>query len=167
MVYERQKAHRKAFEWIVGLVREKDIPFLICGGLAAIGYGAERDLHDIDLFVPGEAFEKIVEAGKDFISKPAGHYREAGWDLDYVQFIYGGVKVEVGSAEGVLIQNAHTRTWVNLEIDFSRRDLVTVFGIPVPLMVREDLIGYKSLLSRPVDRADIEAIRGSGPGFVI
>jgi|GEM_PF-6476084 len=95
MLYERQKAHRKAFEWIVGLVREKDIPFLICGGLAAIGYGAERDLHDIVLFVPGEAFEKIVEAGKDFISKRAGHCREAGWDLDYVQFIYGGVKVEV------------------------------------------------------------------------
>jgi hypothetical protein len=41
--------HHLAAQWIVRLLRDRDIPFLICGGLAAKGYGSERDLNDIDL----------------------------------------------------------------------------------------------------------------------
>lgn len=43
--------HCLAAQWIVGLLRDRSIPFLICGGLAAKGYGSERELNDIDLFV--------------------------------------------------------------------------------------------------------------------
>lgn len=45
--------HDSSAQWIVGLLRDKEIPFQICGGLAAKGYGAERELYDINLFVPG------------------------------------------------------------------------------------------------------------------
>lgn len=153
--------HQAALKWIVELLRERDIPFLICGGLAATGYGSKRDLHDIDLFVPSAYFQDVVVAGKHFISKPATHYREEGWDLNYVQFKYGGVKVEVGNADGAQIYNTRAQMWVNLAIDFTRHEIVKVLGIDVPLMLREDLIKYKSLLSRPVDLEDIEVIRGS------
>lgn len=153
--------HQAALQWIVELVRERDIPFLICGGLAAAGYGSERDLYDIDLFVPSEYFFDVVEAGQGYISKPGGHYQEEGWNLTYVQFKYGDVKVEVGSADGARILRADTQTWVNLAIDFARYEVVRVLGLNVPLMLREDLIEYKSALSRPVDLEDIEAIRGS------
>jgi len=84
----------------VGLLRVRQIPFQICGGLAAQGYGAERELNDIDLFVHGEHFATVVQAGQAFISKPAGHFCEEGWDLTYVQFKQAGIKVEVGNAEG-------------------------------------------------------------------
>jgi hypothetical protein len=55
--------HHLAAQWIVELLRDRNIPFLICGGLAAKGYGSERDLNDIDLFVPGEDFSAVVQAG--------------------------------------------------------------------------------------------------------
>ena len=55
--------HHLAAQWIVGLLRDRNIPFLICGGLAAKGYGSERDLNDIDLFVSGEHFSSVVQAG--------------------------------------------------------------------------------------------------------
>ena len=42
--------HQSAAKWIVSQLRERNIPFLICGGLAARGYGSQRDLHDIDLW---------------------------------------------------------------------------------------------------------------------
>ena len=151
--------HHLAAQWIVGLLRDRNIPFLICGGLAARGYGSERDLHDIDLFVPGEHFLSVVQAGQAFVSKAAAHRQEEGWDLTYVQFKYEGVKVEVGSADGPQIFDANHKDWVPLSIDFSRYVTVNLLGLELPLMSKEDLIQYKSVLSRPVDIEDIHAIR--------
>lgn len=147
-----------ALEWISGLLTEQKIPFLVCGGLAAIGYGSTRPLNDIDLFVPGVHFQAVVAAASQYISKPAKHYVGEGWDLEYVQFIYQGTKVEVGNAEGASIFNAATEQWVPLPVDFSHARSVVVLGIDVPLMSAEDLISYKKILDRQVDREDIEAI---------
>lgn len=77
--------HQLAAQWIVKLLNDRSIPFLICGGLAAKGYGSERELNDIDLFVPGKYFSSVVQAGKDYVSKPAAHRQEEGWDVTYVQ----------------------------------------------------------------------------------
>lgn len=153
--------HQIAAQWIVGLLRDRKIPYLICGGLAAKGYGSERELNDIDLFVPGEHFSSVVEAGQEYISKAATHYREEGWDLTYVQFSYEGVKVEVGNADGPQIYDAGRETWIPLNIDFSRYKTVNLLGLELPLMLEEDLVRYKSALSRPVDIEDICAIRES------
>ncbi|CAH1045026.1 hypothetical protein [Halomonas sp. TD01] len=153
--------HHLAAQWIVGLLRERSIPFLICGGLAAKGYGSERDLNDIDLFVPGEHFASVVQAGQELVSKTAAHRQEEGWDLTYVQFKYEGVKVEVGSADGPQIFDASNETWVPLNIDFSRYVIVHLLGLELPFMLKDDLVRYKSALARPVDIEDICAIRKS------
>lgn len=151
--------HCLAAQWIVGLLRDRSIPFLICGGLAAKGYGSERELNDIDLFVPGEHFSSVVQAGQEFISKAAAHRQEEGWDLTYVQFKYAGIKVEVGSADSPHIFDAGTETWVPLDIDFARYATVHLLGLELPLMLKDDLIEYKTVLSRRVDIEDIRAIR--------
>lgn len=153
--------HQSATRWIVGLLEDRDIPYLICGGLAAKGYGSERELNDIDLFVPGEHFSSVVQAGQEYISKAATHYREEGWDLTYVQFKYEGVKVEVGNADGPQIYDAGRQAWVPLNIDFSRYKTVSLLGLKLPLMLEQDLVRYKSALSRPVDIQDVRAIRKS------
>ena len=101
----------------------------------------------------------MVQAGHQFISKAAAHRREEGWDLTYVQFKYEGVKVEVGNADRAQIFDAQNRTWVALNIDFSRYETVHLLGLELPLMLKEDLIWYKSLLSRPVDIEDVLAIQ--------
>ena len=152
--------HHLAAQWIVGLLRERQIPFQICGGLAAQGYGAERELNDIDLFVPGEHFARVVQVGQAFISKPAGRYCEEGWDLTYVQFKQAGIKIEVGNAEGVKLFDAESETWVPLSIDFTRYHTANLLGLALPLMPKDDLMRYKSVLSRPVDIADIRAMGG-------
>ncbi|MEC4766587.1 hypothetical protein LPL18_004445 [Halomonas sp. CUBES01] len=152
--------HQIAAQWIVELLRDRHIPFQICGGLAAKGYGAERALNDIDLFVPGEHFATVVEAGQAYISKPAAHRCEEGWDLTYVQFKYEGIKVEVGNADGAHVLDAVSQSWVPLDIAFDRYETVELLGLALPLMLKEDLIRYKSMLARPVDLDDIRAMRG-------
>lgn len=153
--------HQLAAQWIVGLLRDRNIPFLICGGLAAKGYGSERDLNDIDLFVPGEHFPSVVQAGQEFVSKASAHHQDEGWDLTYVQFKYEGIKVEIGNAEGPRIFDAGNQVWVPLNIDFSRCKTVHLLGLELPLMLKEDLVRYKTALARPVDIEDICAIRQS------
>ena len=153
--------HQSAAKWIASLLRDRNIPFLVCGGLAARAYGSQRDLHDIDLFVPGEHFLSVVQAGQPFISKAAAHRQEEGWNLTYVQFKYEGVKVEVGSSDGPRIFDANRQTWVPLSIDFSRYATVSLLGLELPLMLKEDLVQYKTALSRPVDIEDVCAIRES------
>ncbi len=154
-----ESPHGLAARWIVGLLEERNIPYLVCGGLAARGYGSGRELNDIDLFVPGEHFSSVVEAAREYISKPPNHYQEEGWDLTYVQFSYGGVKIEVGNADGPKIYDVWRKAWVPLDVDFSRCMRVKLLGLELPLMLEEDLIQYKSVLSRPVDVADIRAMR--------
>ncbi|ARU55726.1 hypothetical protein OLMES_1651 [Oleiphilus messinensis] len=150
--------HESAVHWIVSLLRERHVPFLICGGLAARGFGSNRVLNDIDLFVPGEYFSEVVEAGQCYISKPAARRVEEGWDLTYVQFEYQGIKVEVGNAEGVKIFDASQASWTALNIDFTRKIELILLGLKLPLMLAEDLVWYKSVLCRPVDLEDIQAI---------
>lgn len=136
----------------------RKIPFIVCGGLSANGYGSERELNDTDFFVPGEHFLSLVKAGDAYISKAAAHYQEEGWDLIYAQFKYEGVKVEVGNADGARIFDAGQQAWTPLDIDFTRYNTVRLLGLDLPLMLKEDLVRYKSVLSRAVDIEDIRAI---------
>ncbi|WP_234238453.1 nucleotidyltransferase family protein [Billgrantia desiderata] len=151
-----------AAQWIVSLLRSGNIPFLICGGLAAKGYGASRPLHDIDLFVPAESFAQVVAGGQAFISKPARRYKEEGWDLEYVQFLYEGVKIEVGNASGASIYDVGRQVWTELAIDFSRYRPMTLLGLELPMMQKEDLIQYKTMLGRVVDEQDIREMLHQG-----
>src|SRR5690606_41514304 len=116
--------------------------------------GSERDLNDIDLFVPGEHFSSVVQAGQEFVSKAAAHRQEEGWDLTYVQFKYEGIKVEVGNADGPRIFDAGNENWVTIYIDFSRYATMHLLGLELPLMLKDDLVRYKSALSRLVDIED-------------
>ncbi|MFC3852240.1 nucleotidyltransferase [Salinispirillum marinum] len=147
-----------ALQWISDLLRERDIPFVVCGGLAAIAYGSTRPLNDIDLFVPGKHFQSVVSAGSPHVSKSAKRSREAGWHLEYIQFIYEGVKVEVGNAEQVEIFDSDSHEWTELHLDFSRVKDIEVMGVALPVMNVEDLIHYKRILNRPVDRDDLAQI---------
>jgi hypothetical protein len=69
--------------------------------------------------------------------------------------------VEVGNADGAQIFDAGNKTWVPLNIDFSRYATVQLLGLNLPLMLKDDLVQYKTLLSRPVDIEDIRAIRAN------
>mgnify|MGYP001612639666 CR=1 FL=1 len=51
---------KEAFLWIVGILKNNDVPFRISGGLAARLYGTKRKLADIDLEIKKKDFNKIL-----------------------------------------------------------------------------------------------------------
>ena len=149
----------EALKWISSILEEKQTPYMICGGLAAIAYGSSRPLNDIDIFVPDQYFQSVVDSGVEYVSKPAKRYKGYGWDLEYVQFIYKGTKIEVGNTKEAKMQSAATGEWVALHVDFSCPVNRVVLGCKVALMPEADLIGYKEVLGRQVDIEDIEAMK--------
>lgn len=66
----------EALKWIIGLLADNEVPYLICGGFAVFAYGSKRAINDIDIFVPEEKFNHVVRLGNGYISKPARHYLE-------------------------------------------------------------------------------------------
>ena len=151
------KSH-EALQWISNLLNKHEVPYMICGGLAAIGYGSTRPLNDIDLFVPDEYFQTVVDAGAEYISKPAKRYTGYGWDIEYVQFIYKGTKIEVGNVKEARILDSKVGEWVPLSVDFSRLTRRVVLGVDVPLMAIADLVDYKKVLGREVDIEDVDVL---------
>lgn len=67
--------------------------------------------------------------------------------------------MEVGNASDAQIFDAASQAWVPLNIAFDRYETASVLGLELPLMLKEDLIRYKTMLSRPVDIDDIRAMR--------
>ncbi|WP_420589512.1 nucleotidyltransferase domain-containing protein [Bacterioplanoides sp.] len=152
-----------ALQWIVALLEQHHIPYLICGGLAANFYGSQRELNDIDLFVAEEYFQQIVRLTSEYISRPPERYLEQseGWDLDYFQLIYHNTKIEIGSHKDVRIFDANTQRWTSLNINFETKVRGQVAGVTADFMAQADLIAYKDCLARTVDCQDVRAISGS------
>ena len=148
---------KNALLWIQSILERADVPYQIVGGLAAYIYGAQRPIADIDLYIPNNDVLKLEDELAAFISKPLQHYIEEGWDLEYMQLIYKGQKIEIGLVPGVKLQQKNG-DWVNQTIDFTTSVMSEFEGVRLPLMPKVQLIQYKTILSREVDIFDIQAI---------
>ncbi|WP_319018088.1 hypothetical protein [Gallaecimonas mangrovi] len=93
-----------------------------------------------------------------FISKPLRHYRQAQWDLEYLQLIYQGQKIEIGLAPGTTIYCQQRQQWLPLAIDFAKSVTVSYQGMSLPVMPITSLITYKQWLAREVDIIDIQEL---------
>ena len=150
-----------AFKWIIQLLELNDIPYLICGGLAANAYGSKRLLNDIDIFVPNTNYFDVVTLGDEYISYGPERYRDQHWDVEYVQFTYEGQKIEVGSSDEVKIFNSNSNSWVALELNFDSFSTISLLGRKVKVMNKSELVSYKSKLAREVDLIDVNEIKSA------
>ncbi len=147
-----------ALSWIIQYLENHDIPYVVCGGLAAIAYGSTRSLNDIDVYIPDAFFDSVVEFGRPYITYGPTHHKGKLWDLTYVQFRFQGQAVEVGSDNDCKIYNAADKNWHSKIINFDQYEYRTLFGMTFKVMPVEDLIHYKAILNRPVDIEDIHQI---------
>ena len=147
-----------ALDWIIDFLEDKNIPYVVSGGLAAIAYGSKRPLNDIDLYVLDNYYFDVIDFGKEYISKGPERFEEKLWKIDYVQFIYKGKKVEVGSSKDINIYDVRNKCWRKDVIDFSNHKKISVFGKLVRVMDKSHLVEYKSMLNREVDISDIREI---------
>ena len=147
-----------ALRWITDFLESNNIPYLICGGLAAIAYGATRPLYDIDLYVPEQDFKRVCDFGREQITFGPQRFIDNHWNVEYVQFIYSQQKIEVGSSQNIQIFDTSEQRWDRQVPDFNRYENIRVLGTTVRVMGKQSLIDYKRKLNRQVDRLDIEQI---------
>ncbi|ASP38487.1 hypothetical protein CHH28_07285 [Bacterioplanes sanyensis] len=154
---ERDRRIAAALGWL--LTQLDTVPYSVCGGLAAMAYGSQRALNDIDLFVPEIEFHAMAAKCQPYISRPAARYQGEGWDLEYLQLIVDGIKIEIGNPKDTYIFNVQLNEWQPLLIDFDAVDTHRLFGHNLSVMRQADLVAYKSVLQRDVDVQDIKQMK--------
>ncbi|WP_269617659.1 hypothetical protein [Zhongshania sp. BJYM1] len=150
-----------ALDWIIDYLDLYEIPYLVCGGLAAQAYGSKRKLADIDLYIPDSYISQVSSMGADYITFGPAHHVGEKWDLTYVQFEYEGQKVEIGSDKECRIFDAISGTWHQKQLDFERYKKLSLYGRLLRVMEKAELISYKRKLARQVDLEDVSQITES------
>jgi RimJ/RimL family protein N-acetyltransferase len=151
----------EALNWLVSLLNRYQIPYQVVGGLAAQVYGARRPLVDIDLYIPMEQLSPaLAELEPYMIRKPRPHL-SSGWDLTYLVLEYQGQAIQIGdSSSHPRFYNRRDQRWEPQVIDYPTSQKVKLYGVEINVMPRDDLIHYKTLLDRDVDRADLQEMTG-------
>lgn len=152
---------KKSLLWITNILKELDIPFQIAGGLAAIAYGAARELADIDIDIPEDQFEKLKIHVSEFITFGPTHHTDEYWDLWLMTLNHYGQEIDLSGAYQTKIRHSLHSKWHPLEIDFSKAITLDVLGLKLPVIPRDDLLAYKKILGRAVDLEDIKEINAS------
>ena len=146
-------------KWISDVLIKVEAPYQIVGGLAARIYGSNRELHDIDLYVPFEFGEKIAQQVSEFITKPLKHRVEEFWDLWYFQLKYRDKKIEIALSTEAKYFSKVEGQWIEQKIDYNSSYSGQYLGIDLLVMPRQSLIEYKLKLAREVDLIDVANIK--------
>ncbi|MGH2505979.1 MAG: MazG-related protein [Ktedonobacteraceae bacterium] len=156
----------QALNWIVSLLNHYDVPYQICGGLAAKAYGATRPLVDIDIYALLQAtphFQAFIDDIKPYTIREFMPHLSASWDLIYLEFNYQGMHVEIGESTTPKprFYNHRDGRWEDQPINFAASNMMQIYGVEVAIMPKHELLIYKAMLNREVDRLDIEQITAS------
>jgi hypothetical protein len=157
MEIELEEKTKSALIWITDILNKYQVPFQISGGFAAKMYGSPRPLNDIDIDIPKEKFEKILEDVKEYIVEGPEDYRDEKWDLYLMTLNYHGQEIDIGSAD-IKIYDSAAGVWIPFTTNFEKSVWKEVAGIKVPVMPKEELVFYKKYLDGDHQKVDIEAI---------
>lgn len=152
---------RKAFLWIINILKSNNIPFQIAGGLAARIYGSMRPLADIDIGIPDKMIPTILPEVKDYIIYGPERYLDDSFDLLLMTLNFAGQEIDIYGAEGEKLYNTKTLKWEFCGTDIMDSVEKEVYGIKVPMIKPKDLIDYKKQIARPCDLEDIKNLENS------
>lgn len=150
---------KQALEWLVNILNKHEVPFQVVGGLAAIAYGSKRKLVDIDMYVPGDLFDKIMPEIKLYIVFGPEAAKDELWEDVYMEINYKGTTIEIGDSNHIAIYDHKNEKWAPQNIDYDKSVMKEVMGIKISVMPKEQLIAYKKILNRDVDKEDIKEIQ--------
>ena len=142
-------------------MKDHQIEFAITGGLAAKSYGSPRPLNDIDIDIHDHDFDKILDAVKPFVTFGPAHYQDERWDLRLMTLCHEGQEIDISGADNLKICDARTGQWQKSQTDFSQAKPREVFEILAPVVAKNELITYKSMLLGDHQKIDIQTVKNS------
>lgn len=78
--------------------------------------------------------------------------------VTYIKINYNGQKIEIGDCENLKIRDCKSGTWVNQKIDLESSVSRRIFGCQINVMPIDQLLAYKKLLGRDVDKQDVQEL---------
>lgn len=151
---------KRALDWIVPLLQEREIPFHVTGGFAAHLYGATRAVNDIDIDIPTTQLDILARELTPFIEYPPQRHTDSTWNLYVCTLNYHGQLVDLTGDTDAYVKNKDTGLWDHLEIDFSSVVWKDAFGFTLPLQNPRHLIEYKRKIKYDEEKhlGDIAAV---------
>jgi hypothetical protein len=127
------------------------VEFLLIGGQAVIAHGYPRLTKDMDLWVrpSRENGARVLEALSDFGTPLPDFAPERFLDPETIVML---------GREPFRVDLLTHIPGVDFEAAWTRRGSVSLDGVFVPLIAREDLIANKKAVGRLQDLADVEAL---------
>ncbi len=127
------------------------VDFLLIGGQAVIAHGYPRLTKDMDLWVrpSRENGERVLAALADF-GTPLS-------ELSVQDFLDRETIIMLGR-EPFRVDLLTRIPGVEFEAAWRRRGTVTLDGVVIPLIAKDDLIRNKKAVGRPQDLADVAAL---------
>lgn len=150
----------KTLKFIVEILGKNKISYQISGGLAAILYGAKRNFYDIDIDVKRKDFSKLKRIFSDFITKKPRRFKNNKWDIYVMTLKIKEVPIDITEIDKWKIKT-RDGVWLTME-DSLNPIILNRFGLKLKVISKQDLIIYKTLLSRKTDLIDIKQISKKG-----
>lgn len=154
-----EKKTISALKWILGIINSRNIPYQISGGLAAKIYGSKRPLNDIDIDIPEEDFDKIIESVSPYIIYGPAYYQDGKWDLLLMTLNFNGQEIDISGAFEVKVSNKDRTAWIPIPADLS--DIVDMDieeGLTVNVSSPSRVIAYKQHLDGEHQKEDIDSM---------
>ena len=148
---------RGALKKVVQVFIENKIQFQISGGLAAIIYGAERPLYDIDVEVYKKDIQKVRDIFQKNISKDFYHLQDENFDLWLLTLDINGVPVDISQADECYLGDGKGKK-IRTDADLSKAQFINFDNLEIPVANKMELISYKKILARNTDIMDIKQI---------
>ena len=150
---------KSALIWVVEILNKRQIPFQVTGGFAAKIYGSKRKLADIDIDIPENRFNELLNDVHSYIKFGPSQYKDSDWDLKLLTLNYKNQDIDLCGAYKVKIYNKLSKKWVILKSNFKKSIVKTMYGISIPVIPKNELISYKNKVLRGVDKIDIRYLK--------
>lgn len=154
------------FESIFRELEERQVKYLVIGGIAVNFHGYDRVTGDLDIFVDlgKENLEKFIAAIKSVGWRPrlpvsleafADPKKRQSWIREKGMKVFSiyNPKNEVEHVDVM------TESYLDFEKAYPKRKMIAARGIEIPLVSIPDLIRLKKIANRGRDKTDIRALR--------
>jgi len=142
------------FKDFIQCLNLNNVKYLLIGGWAVGLHGHPRATKDIDFLISidNTNLENLKKAFNDFGAPPI--------DIDYLHEKGNVIRFGVAPIQIDIINEADG---IDIEECYSRKEIITVENIEIPLISKTDLIKNKKSTGRQADIADVEKLEYGNP----
>jgi predicted nucleotidyltransferase len=139
------------FKEFIDFLNKNEVEYLLVGGWAVGFYGNPRATKDIDFLIA------INNDNLEKLQKTLNEFGAPGIDMSHFKEI--GNVFRMGDSP-VQIDIINEANGIDIKECYPRRKIITIEGIPISVISKEDLIKNKRASGRRQDLADAESLEG-------